>query len=144
MCCCNDSGTLGALFIWCLLQMTGFQSMEKWSLFSPSGRRRCMVSINVSAFKRHFPHVHFPTTLECLLWVISLRLKDIHISALPLCTSGQGMDHLENGPSVSVDYNTQDPLIRWDSYENFNQSCEDTADGKRSSADGSPALHDGC
>uniref|UniRef100_A0A673M0L2 Tensin-1-like n=1 Tax=Sinocyclocheilus rhinocerous TaxID=307959 RepID=A0A673M0L2_9TELE len=33
----------------------------------------------------------------------------------------QGTDHLENGPSVSVDYNTQDPLIRWDSYENFNQ-----------------------
>ncbi|XP_077473811.1 tensin 1b [Stigmatopora argus] len=37
-----------------------------------------------------------------------------------------GMDHLENGPSVSVDYNTQDPLIRWDSYENFNQNNEDT------------------
>ncbi|XP_063069530.1 tensin-1 isoform X3 [Engraulis encrasicolus] len=37
-----------------------------------------------------------------------------------------GMDHLENGPSVSVDYNTQDPLIRWDSYENFNQRCEDS------------------
>ncbi|XP_055360893.1 tensin-1 isoform X7 [Betta splendens] len=43
-------------------------------------------------------------------------------------TSGQGVDHLENGPSVSVDYNTQDPLIRWDSYENFNQDCEDTSD----------------
>lgn len=42
-----------------------------------------------------------------------------------------GVDHLENGPSVSVDYNTQDPLIRWDSYENFNQSCEDTPDGER-------------
>uniref|UniRef100_A0A3P9HF57 Tensin 1b n=1 Tax=Oryzias latipes TaxID=8090 RepID=A0A3P9HF57_ORYLA len=41
---------------------------------------------------------------------------------------GQGMDHLENGPSVSVDYNTQDPLIRWDSYENFNQSCEDATE----------------
>ncbi|XP_047456586.1 tensin-1 isoform X5 [Mugil cephalus] len=41
---------------------------------------------------------------------------------------GQDMDHLENGPSVSVDYNTQDPLIRWDSYENFNQNCEDTTD----------------
>ncbi|XP_028846764.1 tensin-1 isoform X5 [Denticeps clupeoides] len=40
----------------------------------------------------------------------------------------QGMDHLENGPTVSVDYNTQDPLIRWDSYENFNQRCEDTVD----------------
>uniref|UniRef100_A0A667YLI6 Tensin 1 n=1 Tax=Myripristis murdjan TaxID=586833 RepID=A0A667YLI6_9TELE len=42
-----------------------------------------------------------------------------------------GMGHLENGPSVSVDYNTQDPLIRWDSYENFNQAtCEDTTEGK--------------
>uniref|UniRef100_A0A665WKM1 Tensin 1 n=1 Tax=Echeneis naucrates TaxID=173247 RepID=A0A665WKM1_ECHNA len=29
------------------------------------------------------------------------------------------LSHLENGPSVSVDYNTQDPLIRWDSYDNF-------------------------
>ncbi|XP_029315401.1 tensin-1 isoform X4 [Cottoperca gobio] len=41
---------------------------------------------------------------------------------------GPGVDQLENGPSVSVDYNTQDPLIRWDSYENFNQNCEDTTD----------------
>uniref|UniRef100_A0A3P8WCK4 Tensin 1 n=1 Tax=Cynoglossus semilaevis TaxID=244447 RepID=A0A3P8WCK4_CYNSE len=40
-----------------------------------------------------------------------------------------GVDHLENGPSVSVDYNTQDPLIRWDSYENFSQSREDEAEG---------------
>ncbi|XP_049335826.1 tensin isoform X5 [Astyanax mexicanus] len=40
----------------------------------------------------------------------------------------RGLDHLENGPSVSVDYNTQDPLIRWDSYENFNRRCEDITD----------------
>ncbi|KAF7230106.1 tensin-like [Nothobranchius furzeri] len=40
----------------------------------------------------------------------------------------KGLGHLENGPSVSVDYNTQDPLIRWDSYENFNHNCEDTLD----------------
>nr|XP_023697645.1 tensin-1 isoform X4 [Paramormyrops kingsleyae] len=40
----------------------------------------------------------------------------------------QGMDHLENGPSVSVDYNTQDPLIRWDSYENFIQRPEDNTE----------------
>ncbi|KAJ8403451.1 hypothetical protein AAFF_G00352230 [Aldrovandia affinis] len=44
----------------------------------------------------------------------------------------QGMDHLEKGPSISVDYNTQDPLIRWDSYENFNQRCEDTAEERHS------------
>ncbi|RXN24897.1 tensin-like isoform X1 [Labeo rohita] len=40
----------------------------------------------------------------------------------------KGLDHLQNGPSVSVDYNTQDPLIRWDSYENFNRRCEDIKD----------------
>lgn len=40
------------------------------------------------------------------------------------------MGHLENGPSVSVDYNTQDPLIRWDSYENFNQRFEDSMEGE--------------
>lgn len=60
-------------------------------------------------------------------------VKTFTSSAPSLCTSGQGMDHLENGPTVSVDYNTQDPLIRWDSYENFNQLCEDTTDGENKS-----------
>ncbi|XP_038646251.1 tensin [Scyliorhinus canicula] len=40
----------------------------------------------------------------------------------------QGMEHLENGPSVSVDYNTADPLIRWDSYENFSTQREEQAE----------------
>ncbi|KAM8873330.1 tensin-1 isoform 1-T1 [Synchiropus picturatus] len=40
----------------------------------------------------------------------------------------KGLSHLENGPSVSVDYNTQDPLIRWDSYENCSQHSDDTVD----------------
>ncbi|XP_061686587.1 tensin-1 isoform X1 [Syngnathoides biaculeatus] len=42
----------------------------------------------------------------------------------------KGLGHLENGPSVCVDYNTQDPLIRWDSYENFSQRCEGAADNQ--------------
>lgn len=40
------------------------------------------------------------------------------------------MEHLENGPSVSVDYNTSDPLIRWDSYDNFNGHRDDGMDGR--------------
>ncbi|XP_077594703.1 tensin-1 isoform X2 [Stigmatopora nigra] len=40
----------------------------------------------------------------------------------------KGLSHLENGPSVCVDYNTQDPLIRWDSYENFIHRCDGAAD----------------
>nr|KAF6337605.1 tensin 1 [Myotis myotis] len=42
----------------------------------------------------------------------------------------QGMEHLENGPSVSVDYNTSDPLIRWDSYDNFNGHRDDGMEGR--------------
>ncbi|XP_069472917.1 tensin-1 isoform X3 [Ambystoma mexicanum] len=38
----------------------------------------------------------------------------------------QGMEHLENGPTVSVDYNTSDPLIRWDSYDHLNMQREDS------------------
>lgn len=41
-----------------------------------------------------------------------------------------GMEHLENGPSVSVDYNTSDPLIRWDSYDNFSGHREDGMEGR--------------
>uniref|UniRef100_A0A8C5HG38 Tensin-like n=1 Tax=Gouania willdenowi TaxID=441366 RepID=A0A8C5HG38_GOUWI len=41
----------------------------------------------------------------------------------------KGLGHLENGPSVSVDYNTQDNLIRWDSYENFSPPSEGTTNG---------------
>nr|XP_040123728.1 tensin-1 isoform X17 [Ictidomys tridecemlineatus] len=41
----------------------------------------------------------------------------------------QGMEHLENGPSVSVDYNTSDPLIRWDSYDNISGHREDGMEG---------------
>lgn len=41
-----------------------------------------------------------------------------------------GMEHLENGPSVSVDYNTSDPLIRWDSYDNLNGHRDDGMEGR--------------
>uniref|UniRef100_A0A8C6W2Y7 Tensin 2 n=1 Tax=Nannospalax galili TaxID=1026970 RepID=A0A8C6W2Y7_NANGA len=47
-----------------------------------------------------------------------------------------------NDPSISVDYNTTEPAVRWDSYENFNQHHEDSMDGSlahtRGPLDGSP------
>ncbi|KAL7991823.1 hypothetical protein Chor_016079 [Crotalus horridus] len=54
--------------------------------------------------------------------------KALFLKLLYPCFSG--MEHLENGPSVSVDYNTSDPLIRRDSYENFNIRREDSMDGR--------------
>lgn len=32
---------------------------------------------------------------------------------------GPGADRWQNGADVVVDYNTADPLIRWDSYHNI-------------------------
>ncbi|XP_041039970.1 tensin-3-like isoform X3 [Carcharodon carcharias] len=42
----------------------------------------------------------------------------------------QGSEHLQNDHGVTVDYNTADPLIRWDSYETL------TADGEVSHTQG--------
>ncbi|XP_068252100.1 tensin-3 isoform X5 [Nyctibius grandis] len=38
----------------------------------------------------------------------------------------QGCEHLQNDHGVIVDYNTSDPLIRWDSYENMSPDGEAT------------------
>ncbi|XP_043939786.1 tensin-2 isoform X2 [Protopterus annectens] len=38
----------------------------------------------------------------------------------------KGWESLRNEPSISVDYNTSDPTVRWDSYENFNLHHEDS------------------
>nr|XP_032823670.1 tensin-3-like isoform X1 [Petromyzon marinus] len=39
-----------------------------------------------------------------------------------------GSDMYQNDPELSVDYNTSDPLIRWDSYETFNVHREDSVE----------------
>uniref|UniRef100_A0A3B4ZJY4 Tensin-like C1 domain-containing phosphatase n=1 Tax=Stegastes partitus TaxID=144197 RepID=A0A3B4ZJY4_9TELE len=35
-------------------------------------------------------------------------------------------EYQKNDPAVTVDYNTADPVVRWDSYENFNQRYQDS------------------
>lgn len=71
--------------------------------------------------------IHGETFLYHCDWNFLFLLSHLFITVCGVC---QGVDHLENGPSVSVDYNTQESLIRWDSYENFNHNCDDTADGR--------------
>lgn len=41
-----------------------------------------------------------------------------------------GREFQKNDPAVTVDYNTADPVVRWDSYENFNQRYQDSLEGK--------------
>lgn len=40
-----------------------------------------------------------------------------------------GREYQKNDPAVTVDYNTADPVVRWDSYENFNQRYQDSLEG---------------
>lgn len=40
-----------------------------------------------------------------------------------------GREYQRNDPAVTVDYNTSDPVVRWDSYENFNQRYQDSLEG---------------
>uniref|UniRef100_A0A3B4DEA6 Tensin 2a n=1 Tax=Pygocentrus nattereri TaxID=42514 RepID=A0A3B4DEA6_PYGNA len=41
----------------------------------------------------------------------------------------KGREYQRNDPAVTVDYNTADPVVRWDSYENFNQRHQDSLEG---------------
>uniref|UniRef100_A0A667XAF4 Tensin 2a n=1 Tax=Myripristis murdjan TaxID=586833 RepID=A0A667XAF4_9TELE len=43
----------------------------------------------------------------------------------------KGREYQKNDPAVTVDYNTADPVVRWDSYENFNQRYQDSLEAKR-------------
>ncbi|XP_059925339.1 tensin-2-like isoform X2 [Gadus macrocephalus] len=38
----------------------------------------------------------------------------------------KGREYQKNEPSITVDYNTSDPVVRWDSYENFNLHHQDS------------------
>ncbi|KAM4613258.1 tensin-2-like isoform 2-T2 [Polymixia lowei] len=38
----------------------------------------------------------------------------------------KGREYQKNDPSITVDYNTSDPVVRWDSYENFNLHHQDS------------------
>lgn len=41
-----------------------------------------------------------------------------------------GQEYHKNDPSIKVDYNTSDAVVRWDSYENFNLHHEDSLESK--------------
>ncbi|XP_078621916.1 tensin-3-like isoform X43 [Branchiostoma floridae x Branchiostoma japonicum] len=62
-------------------------------------------------------------------------------SASPAPMQGNGI--VRNEKTIAVDTNTNDPLIRWDSYENFNQTrsdsseCEVEVEHERGPVDGS-------
>ncbi|XP_066263635.1 tensin-1-like isoform X5 [Branchiostoma lanceolatum] len=62
-------------------------------------------------------------------------------SASPAPIQGNGI--VRNEKTIAVDTNTNDPLIRWDSYENFNQTrsdsseCEVEVEHERGPVDGS-------
>lgn len=81
----------------------------RWSLSSPPAPRRSKVS---GLRLQVFPHasLHVPSDQSTVV-----------------CASGR--EYQKNDPAVTVDYNTADPVVRWDSYENFNQRYQDSLEG---------------
>lgn len=47
------------------------------------------------------------------------RKKQEHAVSTTMLFLGPGADRWQNGADVIVDYNTTDPLTRWDSYQNI-------------------------
>uniref|UniRef100_A0A3Q2X7L0 Tensin 2b n=1 Tax=Haplochromis burtoni TaxID=8153 RepID=A0A3Q2X7L0_HAPBU len=43
----------------------------------------------------------------------------------------KGQEYHQNDTSIKVEYNTSDPVVRWDSYENFNLHHEDSMESKK-------------
>uniref|UniRef100_A0A672F9H4 Tensin 2b n=1 Tax=Salarias fasciatus TaxID=181472 RepID=A0A672F9H4_SALFA len=43
----------------------------------------------------------------------------------------KGREYRKNDTSVKVDYNTSDPVVRWDSYENFNLRHQDSVESEK-------------
>lgn len=42
-----------------------------------------------------------------------------------------GQEYRKNDASIKLDFNTSDPVVRWDSYENFNLHHQDSVESKK-------------
>lgn len=69
-------------------------------------------------------------SFQFYMWFTSVI--PIYLIVILFCVCDAGRASQRNDPSVSVDYNTNDPVVRWDSYENFNQRHQDSLDGNYS------------
>lgn len=51
-----------------------------------------------------------------------------------------GRETYRNNADVAVDYSISDPIVRWDSYENFNLQYEDSLEGIKGLIQGNPIV----
>lgn len=42
-----------------------------------------------------------------------------------------GQEYRKNDASIKLDFNTSDPVVRWDSYENFNLHHQDSIESMK-------------
>lgn len=67
----------------------------------------------------HFVHLH-PLHFTCL-----------YQNQRPKTSSFSGQEYRKNDASIKVDFNTSDPVVRWDSYENFNLHHQDSIESEK-------------
>lgn len=77
------------------------------------------------AVAQHLPLKQWGVIISCGLY----HNADVLGCNFILCVFDSGRVSQRNDPAVSVDYNTNDPVVRWDSYENFSQRHQDSLEG---------------
>uniref|UniRef100_A0A671KSK3 Tensin-2-like n=1 Tax=Sinocyclocheilus anshuiensis TaxID=1608454 RepID=A0A671KSK3_9TELE len=107
-----------------------YQSMQHFhhfnlflSLSVKCYHRRVQSAERDSVFRLQF---HTCTIHGAQLWFGKGELDENHMPSSYIFTIKP--EPPRNDPAVSVDYNTNDPVVRWDSYENFNQRHQDSLD----------------
>ena len=79
----------------------------------------------------------FPASTSCFIFYFLFYLHNSFWRELSIQSDlfafpfppPSGREYMRNDPAVTVDYNTADPVVRWDSYENFNQRYQDSLEG---------------
>lgn len=106
--------------------MNVFHLMLQSSLSSPLDLRRSKVGsliffipVLVCTFSLYLPSKKNNLLIGCKCEMV--LKKETHLFT--------GREYQKNDPAVTVDYNTADPVVRWDSYENFNQRYQDSLEG---------------
>ncbi len=79
------------------------------------------------AVAQHLPSKQWGVIISCGLYLC--HNADVLGCNFIVCVFNSERVSQRNDPAVSVDYNTNDPVVRWDSYENFSQRHQDSLEG---------------
>ncbi|KAF7247934.1 Tensin-2 [Varanus komodoensis] len=101
---------------------------DNYLVLNLSEKRYDLTKLNPKVLRPQLEYVQFLSGLlsgSIKMNTTPVFLHYVILHGIPSFDAGGGCDYLQNDHGVIVDYNTSDPLIRWDSYENMSSDGED-------------------